>query len=252
MKIAVLTDLHICEPGASNCNIDPSHRLDLALGAVGELAPDADLLVLLGDLVDEPSAESYGELKLRLNNVRCPIRFLVGNHDSRPAFKNVWPDALEDDFGFIQSSIVTESEILLFLDTLGDAGPNGKYCGSRQKWLHRTLSEASGKPAFIFMHHPPFELGTHSDGSRVQEHEEFARILEDVGNVRHIFVGHVHRAAAGSWNGIAWSSLHGTHLQVNLTFPGIPKVNRSTPAQIGLLSISGSNSVLHYHDFTGD
>jgi 3',5'-cyclic AMP phosphodiesterase CpdA len=98
------------------------------------------------------------------------------------------------------------------------------------------------------MHHPPFATGFRTDNSRMREAEAFLSILSDSGSVRHLFVGHMHRAASGNWRGYSWSSLHGTcYENAFMMLPLQPDI-LSGPSQIGVAMLDQGDVVLHFHD----
>ena len=70
---------------------------------------------------------------------------------------------------------------------------------------------------YVFLHHPPFAIGIKSlDASQLRQSQALLRVLNNHGQVRHMFYGHVHRAIAGSWCGIPTTTLPGTNHQVAL------------------------------------
>lgn len=250
MKLALLADPHLVPPGEKIYGVDPFDRLDRALAAVSKYAGDADLLVLLGDLVHNGEPEVYALLRKRVDQLGIPVRVLIGNHDDRDAIKAAWPDLPVDSSGFLQSQHIDEELCLLFLDTAGPAGTNpGRLCAARRDWLRQALANGEGRPTFIFMHHPPADLGFKVDATKLVESNELADLIASAGNVHHIFAGHTHRAAAGNWRGVTWTCLHGISQQVHLDYPAVAQRLVAGPAQIGIVHIMGGDSVLHYHDF---
>ncbi|MHC2543230.1 3',5'-cyclic AMP phosphodiesterase CpdA [Ensifer sp. SEMIA 135] len=250
MKIALITDPHLESDTQRFPGLDPLARVDMALEAVKQQVPDADLLVLLGDLTDTCSVGSYQAVRERLTALGMPTRVLVGNHDDRQSISSAWPDLPVDENGFLQSSMITDNLALLFLDTHEPGTHAGHYCAARQSWLAAELARAGDRPSFLFMHHQPGFVGTRVDDSRLQQHEDLARIIKREGNVRQIICGHTHMTVAGAWRGIAWTSLQATHVQVGLDFPERPRRYYSGPAHIGVMLIDGNgDSAVHFYDF---
>ena len=53
----------------------------------------------------------------------------------------------------------------------------GQYCEKRMRWLDSELSKTS-KDVYIFMHHPPFEVGVpYMDRIKLEEAEEFRDLI---------------------------------------------------------------------------
>jgi 3',5'-cyclic-AMP phosphodiesterase len=248
MKVVLIADPHIEVGGGLVRGIESSKRLDTCVRRINELAEDADLCVLLGDSVHTPSEEAYRTFLHCLKPLKMPIRFLVGNHDDRKMFLAVRPDLPCDQNGFFQSTIETNDALLLFLDTHKEGSDCGDYCPEKLAWVKQRLFAARGKPAYLFMHHPPVKIGVFNDYSIVAQSESFLEVLREAGNVRHMFLGHVHRASSGNWNGIAWSTLHGIAYQNDFELAPAKPNYRSGPAQIGILLINGNESALHFQD----
>lgn len=248
MKIVLIGDPHINVRGVRVRGIESAERLDVCVSRINELVPEADLCVVMGDNVDIASEPAYQTFLECLRPLKMPVRFLVGNHDDRTAFLKVDPGIPCDENGFIQSAFETDDSVLLFLDTHKEGSEAGEYCAERLSWLKQKLRDAGDRNVYMFMHHPPFEIGFFIDHDKLENSHELAEVLRVAGNVRHIFVGHTHRAASGNWNGLTWSTLHGIAYQNDFELLPAKPNYRSGPAQIGILLIDKGNSVLHYQD----
>ena len=117
----------------------------------------------------------------------------------------------------------------MMLDTVEEGKGWGSYCKKRLAWLRDALAKSQDRKVYLFMHHPPFDvgmpcvdrLGLGSDGQHMGE------VLADYNNIRHLFFGHVHRPIAGSWRGIPYTTLRGTNHQVPLDFNAVEVVPKS-------------------------
>ena len=115
------------------------------------------------------------------------------------------------------------------LDTVEEGKSWGSYCQKRLLWLKDALENARGRNVYLFMHHPPFDVGIPCvdriglgiDGHKISE------VLSKHDNIRHLFFGHIHRPISGSWNGIPYSTLRGTNHQVPLDFEALEIVPKS-------------------------
>ena len=72
MKIVQLTDLHLTRPGETVGGRDPNANLDRALAHALEQHPDAETLVITGDLSDRGDRGDYERLKGRLAELPDP------------------------------------------------------------------------------------------------------------------------------------------------------------------------------------
>ncbi len=203
MKIVQVTDTHLVGPGQSIYGIDPRARLDACFADINARHGDAAFCVLSGDLTDSGEAAAYRELRHALSALRLPYYVMIGNHDSRQTLLEALPETPADPDGFVQCALDTPAGRVLLLDTVEAGRHDGVFCTARADWLAGQLDEADDGPVYIFMHHPPFDIGIPSlDRIRLADPEAFVRAIEGRGNLRHIFFGHVHRPVSGSWRGI--------------------------------------------------
>ena len=103
MKIIHITDTHLVPAGQTLHTLDPAARLKRVLDDVNQTHPDADLVVLTGDLTQDGNPAAYALLKSLLSELSMPVRLLLGNHDARDNFRAAFPDHPVDRHGFIQS-----------------------------------------------------------------------------------------------------------------------------------------------------
>jgi 3',5'-cyclic AMP phosphodiesterase CpdA len=252
MRIAVFTDTHLTAPGATVHGIDTAGRLARCVEAVNRLAADADLCVVMGDLVDDFVPEAYAALVEGLKPLRMPVRLMMGNHDDRAMLRAAWPGLDDDGAGFAQAAIHHADGVALLLDTSEPGTHAGAYCATRQDWLRRQLAAAGTAPVVIFMHHPPARLDTWSDRSRLQDHAAFGDVVAASGNVRHILAGHTHRAGSGTWRGIGWTVLHGLGPQNTLAWGSELRPDfQDGPAHVAILDLLEGDVRVHLTDVSG-
>lgn len=144
-----------------------------------------------------------------------PLHVTIGNHDSRAAF----PHAPVSEGGFVQEAFDTPEGRFIILDTHEPGRAEGGLCDRRLAWLKYQLRSGSG-PVFLSLHHPPFQVGLgRMDRIRLLDANPLLTALRPhLGRVRQLFVGHLHRALAGSWHGVPLSGFRGTNHQIALDF----------------------------------
>lgn len=246
MKIVMVTDLHLVAPGEKLFGLDPLTRLEDCIADLNRNHADADLVVFCGDLTDQGEPSAYAALADRLAGLAAPFRLMLGNHDDRGAFRVAFPDAPMEG-GFAHSTADLADGRIVMLDTLEPGHVEGRLCEARLGWLDAALRGAEG--VLLFMHHPPFPIGIPSlDDSRLADGERLLSILQRHGNVRHIFAGHVHRLANGSWGGIPFTTLRGTNHQSALKFTGPHAVSFEPPVYAVILA-GNDGLVVHAHEF---
>jgi 3',5'-cyclic AMP phosphodiesterase CpdA len=248
MKLIHLTDLHLMPPGQMLWGLDPSARLDAALDDIARHHADAGLCAITGDLTEKGDAAAYALLKQRLARFPLPTRLMLGNHDDRAAYLSVFGGA--DPSGHVQHAEEREGAHLLFLDTLkGPPSSAGLYDAPRRAWLAAELAKARGRPVYLFMHHPPFDIG-HAlmDLIKLEDAADFAALLKGH-DIRHIFFGHAHRTISGMWNGIGFSALPSLNHQLPLVGGSVPTVYSDEPPMYAVVTIEAGMTLVHADAF---
>ena len=167
-------------------------------------------------------------------------------------FQSVFDDYFQDENGYVQYSLKTKNGVFLFLDTTkeGTDAHEGQLCSQRLKWLKDALINAGDEPIYIFMHHPPFNIGVHYvDKIKLVEVEDFAETLKHGQNIKHIFFGHVHRMTSVSWRGIQFTSLPCLNHQVPLAPNSVCSKFCDEPPAYGVVNIDDEQLTFHYNTF---
>ena len=252
-KLLFLSDLHIVAPGQRIIGLDPSARLSAALQAATAAHPDAEALVLLGDLTHHGAPEEYAELARILARVALPIVPMLGNHDRRDAFLSAFPDAPLAD-GFVQSVRDIGQTRLITLDSLdGPPYPEGHHagrlCPTRLAFLEEALATRDGRQAIVCIHHPPFDTGIPGmDRIKLADGDAFLDLLAGHGNL-HLICGHVHRTMSGSTRGVPWSMFKSPCHQgvLDLISPN-SHLSTDEPGAYGLALLMQDGVVIHSED----
>lgn len=216
MKIIQISDLHMTPPGQLLFGADPAQRLMACIQHINRHHADADLCVLTGDLTHAGHPLAYERLAQCLEHLIPETRFLMGNHDERRAFGSYFPKALTTLAGFYQFSEVMGQHVCIYLDSLEQGYTNGYLCPTRLQWLEKEL-RATSLPVLLFSHHPLPQLQYPSmDWLRLRNADSVHELLKRHQAGVHLFAGHVHRCAAGTWKGIPFSTVNGTNHQHEL------------------------------------
>lgn len=253
MKIIHVTDPHLIAPGNILWSTDPSDRLSRCLDDIARLHGDAEFCVISGDLADAGEPAAYDWLRERLRAFPIKTFLMLGNHDERPAFQSAFPDTPSSSGGFVQQSHRTDHGVFLFLDTKKEGRTSaGELCETRLAWMSEQLASVGDAPVFIFMHHPPCNVGIpHMDRIKIDDPEAFADALghgsnAHGSNVQHIFFGHVHRAAFYNWRGINCSSLPGINHQVPLVRESVGTNYSAEPPMYGVVTLDEAQFRVHF------
>ncbi|MEM9682191.1 MAG: metallophosphoesterase, partial [Pseudomonadota bacterium] len=111
MKFIHLTDTHLRPPGKTLCALDPAARLRAAIERIGAMDSDADFAVMTGDLSYHGGEPAYRDLRQMLDGLPMPCHLLIGNHDDRETFKQVFPETGVDTNGFVQYAVETKAGV---------------------------------------------------------------------------------------------------------------------------------------------
>lgn len=250
MKFVQVTDLHIVPRGRTLHGLDSISRLEQCVADINRFSSGLSFCVFTGDLADRGDRESYLLLHELLGSLNVPYHMILGNHDRRQAFFEVFSGYPRDDNGFVQFEIDTPSGRMLFLDTLDEGRSQGIYCADRQGWLRARLREAVDKPVYLFMHHPPFDINIPSlDAIKLDDEEGFATMIS-TSNVRHLFFGHVHRSVSGCWRGVPFSALPSTNHQIATDFEiTAPMPYNHAPPAYAFVYLEDEITVVDQHQY---
>jgi 3',5'-cyclic-AMP phosphodiesterase len=247
MKFIHISDPHLVAPGEKPYGRDPELRLKACLDDIARHHSDADFCAVTGDLTENGDQNSYELLKGMLAALPFKTHLVLGNCDNRCAFLSVFGGQSEE--GYLQSSFRNGDKLFLFLDTLGDeASAAGRYDPPRQAWLRRTLEVHSGTQVYLFMHHPPLDIGHTNDDIKLKDVDAFAAVLKGHG-VKHIFFGHVHRAVSGQWRGISFSGVPGLPFQLPLVAGSVPTTLSDEPPMYSVVTLRNERIVINFDCF---
>ena len=206
VHIAQISDLHIKPPGSlAYGRVDTAAALERCVAALNAFRPKPDFVVISGDLADTPTAEEYQHLKRLLASLELPYAGIPGNHDSRELMRAAFPS---QPYAFSSGPLNQRIEIggldLLLLDSSVPGKPHGELDAPTLQWLDATLADSSGRPALVFLHHPPFKTGIwHMDRQNLVDGAGLEAVVRRHPHVQRIATGHVHRAALTMFAGVA-------------------------------------------------
>lgn len=215
--IVQLSDSHI---GADWGEGDPVAGLAAAVESVRAMRPQADALLVTGDLTDHAADAEYERALELLAPLGMPTYVLPGNHDGRGALRRHFglpgtgadPVCYSVDLGPLR---------LVVFDSTIPGEDSGAVDSARLAWLEEVLAAAPDQPTLIAMHHPPLLTGIPAwdrivldDASRRSLGEVVARHPQ----VRRIVAGHVHRPIVGELAGRSVLTVPSTYVQGRLNF----------------------------------
>ncbi len=202
IRLIQITDTHIFS--------DPEEELDglntatSLSGVIEAIAAEeqADLVVLSGDLVHDPSPSAYANLSKLLERLTVPVFCLPGNHDD----PGLMQKQLNSGITSTDKEISIGNWRLILLDdfipnTHTHAGALGK---DELAFLDNALEQSGPDNVIIFLHHQPVPvLSSWMDGMMLENPEDFFSIVDCYSQVRCIAWGHVHQEFRSSRAGVS-------------------------------------------------
>jgi len=255
IKLIHLTDTHLVKPGKLLHGLDPESRFVACMDSISQHHHDAECCVITGDIADHDCDEAYVLFAEQIRQCPIPCYPLLGNHDDRQKFLQHFPmiEGKVTSDGFVQYTVTLSEGVMIMLDTVKSGFPDGEFCEIRQQWLHETLIKHQHQPVYLFMHHPPFDIHIPClDEIGLAEKRAFSSIIRPNKNIRHLFFGHAHRPISGNWQGISFSSLHGTNHQIRLDFNSQEFQYIDEPPQYSVVFLADQTVVVHTHAYLSE
>lgn len=250
-KILILTDLHLRAQGKTIIGLDPVARCRAALQTAVADHPDADALVLMGDLTHSGRPEEYAILRDILADCPIPVIPMLGNHDDRATFRAAFPDAPKTAQGHVQHVLDLAHHRIITLDTLDPAADpvhSGIMCADRLAWFDAALSSAAHRTPLVFAHHPPFDIGLPGmDEIKLRNGADVLARLETKG--AHLFCGHIHRTISGQAGGVPFAIFKSPCHQAPLDLDDADStLSTAEPGAYGLLLLYKGAVTVHSED----
>ena len=185
--------------------VDTAAALTRLVAHLNELRPRPATVVATGDLVDGASKAAYAHLDRLLAPLDVPLAAVPGNHDDRDLVRRMFgKQPYGQPSGAANLHLGLEALDLFLLDSSVPGQPHGHLDGTTLSWLDASLASSSDRPALVFLHHPPFATGiVHMDRQNLQNARDLAAVVASHPRVRLIAAGHVHRAVATVFAGVA-------------------------------------------------
>jgi Icc protein len=198
--VVQITDTHISrDPGPQFDGVDTAATLAAVLATIrsGPRAPD--LVLLTGDLVDEPSAEAYGRLRELLDLLPVPVACLPGNHDE-PA---MLAREMNGTNVFTPGAVDADRWRVVMLDDWIPDSSCGRLAAAELARLERELRQAEDRPVLVAVHHAPVAVGSPwMDSMGMENPRELFAVMDCFENVRGLVCGHIHQEFSTQRNGV--------------------------------------------------
>lgn len=251
LKLVIMSDLHIVPEGEVSNTLDTAKRLAAAVESVNTHHADADLCILAGDLADLGEAAAYERLKGLIAPIALETHLMLGNHDDRGVFLQIFGNDHADENGHVQKVIDLKGHRVILLDSTEPGLVGGVLCAARLDWLRARLDEARDRPVIVVLHHHALPLSMPVDDIILQDGAALLEVLRSHPDVRHVIAGHVHITTTGVWKGVPFTTLAGGHYNVSLNLPShaVPQERLEGPGQYAVVLADEDACVVHFENF---
>ena len=248
-KILLMSDIHITELGTDIVSLDPQSRFRRCLDHAAKHHGDASHLYLMGDLTHHGTQPGYEILREILSAQPFPVTLMLGNHDRRGPFAQVFSKQSttfqqgHKDFGVTR---------ILYLDTLDENAPNkhsGLMCRARINWLQAQLEAGQG-PMIVLAHHHMLASGFEGmDEIKLSNGLAVAKMIAGSNRCQMVINGHIHRIIFSTFKGVAHSMIKSPcHQMPMILGAGASSLSVAEPGGYGLLLLDADSPVLHHVD----
>ncbi len=195
MQILQLTDPHLLADPAGRLKDVPTRQ---SFGDVFQAAvtayPDADYLLITGDLAHDETEATYLALRQAIGDWLPRLRIVPGNHDNRPAMRRVFSDIVqgpENRVNFSQST--GDGWRIIGLDSHVPGEVAGHIDGDQIDWLEAELADHADQRVLLCLHHPPVPVAAAwLNAIGLREPERLLAVVERWPQIALMLLGHVH------------------------------------------------------------
>lgn len=191
IKILQITDLHI-KPhhGETMLGIDTEVYFQQTLEYAFNQHGHFDLILLTGDLAQDPCADSYQRIYQYLVRYDTRCLCLPGNHDDF----NLMNRYLNKNLISCDKQILLGNWQIITVNSQKPGKPGGEISQAELLFLEQALSSQPDLPALIALHHHCLTTGSKwLDTMQIQNSAEFLSLIESFPQVKVVTCGHVHQ-----------------------------------------------------------
>ena len=210
MKIIQISDLHLYTSEKSLMNMgvysapfSTEESFQRVYNAISQRDTPADVMIVSGDIAEEPCIKTYRRLAPQLSALGMPYYCIAGNHDRPDYIRRYLNTADYLDKGQWR---------IIFLDTSKAGFPDGHLSSEQLAKLEHYLQ--TDRHILITMHHHPIPVQSQwMDELRLQEADRFLALIEQYPQVKGVAFGHIHQAFDQTLNNIRYLGTVSTCIQ---------------------------------------
>jgi Icc protein len=191
ISILQLSDLHIlAAPEDKMMGINTEHYFNACLEQAFAEKHHFDLIMLTGDLAQNPCPASYRRILTSLEAHETPCTCLPGNHDDYELMQQVF----NTDRINCRKQVKLGNWQLISLNSQIPGEPGGRVSKEELDFLENCLTENPDRHALIAVHHHFLETKSPwMDTMIIENSQELLAVVDRYPQVKVITTGHIHQ-----------------------------------------------------------
>lgn len=191
LSLLQITDSHILATSEEMLlGINTEHYFRAVLNMAFTKHAQFDLILLTGDLAQDPCPASYQRIAQHLATYNTPCVCLPGNHDNYSLMQQI----LNNDAINCRKQVLLPNWQIINLNSQIVGAPNGRLAKQELAILKQYLNSEPERYTLIAVHHNC--LPTHSawmDTMTIQNSQAFLDVVSQYKRVKVITTGHIHQ-----------------------------------------------------------
>jgi Icc protein len=191
LSLLQITDLHILStPEEMLLGINTEHYFRAVLDMAFANQARFDLILLTGDLAQDPCANSYQRIADYIKAYNTPCVCLPGNHDNYSLMQQI----LNNEQINCKKQVILDNWQIINLNSQIVGAPNGRLAKQELTLIKDCLTNQPTLNTLIAVHHNC--LPTHSawmDTMTIQNSGDFLELVSQYPQVKVISTGHIHQ-----------------------------------------------------------
>lgn len=190
--ILQLTDLHILPTiGETLLGVDTGYYFERTLQHAYQHYGSFDLILLTGDLAQEPCEASYQRIASHIKRMRTPCVVLPGNHDDFALMRAIFNEATLN----CAKQTTLGNWRIICLNSQKLNSPAGRLEESELLYLQQSLKDDPDSPTLLAIHHPCVASGSMwLDTMQIENSDELLAIVNASAQIKGIVCGHLHQS----------------------------------------------------------
>lgn len=192
VRIVQISDFHLlADPAQTMMGINTERSFLAVLDIAWRRQERVDLMLLTGDLAQDPVPATYDRLRGYLDVRPVPCYCLPGNHDEADLIRRT----LAGGNIFFQPQILLDRWQIICLDSTLPNDPGGFLGQDQLDLLEAKLAEQPDRHALVCLHHSPLPTGASwLDTMMVTNREALSALIRRFPQVKAVVYGHIHQA----------------------------------------------------------